>query len=385
MFYDGHFLIMLDKIVNTEINYHLGENNLKQVLQPALRTSQGRALVVVDRQVWLNQEKYIREAFSDTKAFFYEFCGGETHKNLYEIQKIYQAALVSGADRSMPVIAIGGGVTGDMAGFVAATFMRGLPLIQVPSSLLAMIDSSVGGKNGFDLPEGKNLVGTFYNPQLIIADTSFLRTLPEKEWTNGFAEIIKTALLNTESLLEKIEAYCVQYLNYANDHNNEFSLSQKIITIYKDKNFLKYLIEASVKTKISLIMSDPFDLGKERYKLNLGHTFAHSLEVSSDYKLAHGQAVAIGIIGALLLSDSLKILEEPIIARMKRLVCFWGLPAAIPQGLEWEKFAKNLSSDKKRKGGRNVFVLPLAEGKIIQSADVDLSHIKRVFDSLSVA
>lgn len=376
---------MFDKIVNAETNYHLGENNLKQALQPILHTSQGRALVVVDRQVWLKQENYIRQAFSGTKAFFYEFCGGETHKNLCEIQKIYQAALAIEADRSMPIIAIGGGVTGDMAGFVAATFMRGLPLIQVPTSLLAMVDSSVGGKNGFDLPEGKNLIGTFYDPQLIVADTNFLQTLPEKEWTNGLAEIIKTALLDTKSLLEKIEAFCDQYLDYGNDHKNELSLSQKIITLYENKHFLEYLIESSVKTKISLISSDHFDLGKERYKLNLGHTFAHSLEVSFGYKLAHGQAVAIGIICALLLSDSLKILEEPIIARMKRLVCFWGLPVAIPQGLEWEKFAKNLSSDKKRKCGRNVFVLPLAKGKIVQSVDVDLSYIKRVFDSLSVA
>ena len=376
---------MLDKIIDTKVNYHLGKNNLKQVLQPILQISQGRALVVVDRQVLLKQKSYIQQAFSDSQAFFYEFCGGETHKNLCEIQKIYQAALEAKVDRSTPIIAIGGGVTGDMTGFVAATFMRGLPFVQVPTSLLAMVDSSIGGKNGFDLPEGKNLIGTFYNPQLIVADTNFLQTLPEKEWTNGFAEIIKTALLNTESLLEKIEAFCAQYLNYGNNHNNEFSLKQKIITIYENIEFLNHLIESSVKTKISLISSDPFDLGKERYKLNLGHTFAHSLEVSSGYKLAHGQAVAIGIIYALLLADSLKILEEPIIARMKRLICFWGLPAAIPQGLEWEVFAKNLSSDKKRKCGRNVFVLPLSKGKVIQSAEVDLSHIKRVFDSLSVA
>ncbi len=376
---------MLDKIIDTKVNYHLGESNLRQVLQPILQTSQGRALVVVDKQVWLKQKKYIQQAFADSQAYFYEFCGGETHKNLYEVQKIYQVALEAKADRSTPIIAIGGGVTGDMTGFVAATFMRGLPFVQVPTSLLAMVDSSVGGKNGFDLPEGKNLIGTFYNPQLIVADTNFLQTLPEKEWTNGFAEIIKTALLNTESLLEKIEAFCAQHLNYGNDHNNDFSLSQKIITIYKNREFLNYLIESSVKTKISLISSDPFDLGKERYKLNLGHTFAHSLEVSSGYDLAHGQAVAIGIIYALLLADSLKILEEPIIARMKRLICFWGLPAAIPQGLKWEVFAKNLSSDKKRKCGRNVFILPLSEGKVIQSTEVDLSHIKRVFDSLSVA
>ncbi len=379
------FLPMLDKIIDTKVNYHLGESNLRQALQPILQISQGRALVIVDKQVWLKQKNYIQQAFADSQAYFYEFCGGEIHKNLYEVQKIYQAALEAKVDRSTPIIAVGGGVTGDMTGFVAATFMRGLPFIQVPTSLLAMVDSSVGGKNGFDLPEGKNLIGTFYNPQLIVADINFLQTLPEKEWTNGFAEIIKTALLSTESLLKKIEAFCIQYLDYGNDHNNDFSLDQKIITIYKNREFLYYLIESSAKTKISFISSDPFDLGKERYKLNLGHTFAHSLEVSSGYNLAHGQAVAIGIIYALLLADSLKILEEPIIARMKRLICFWGLPAAIPQGLEWEVFAKNLGSDKKRKCGRNVFILPLSEGKVIQSTEVDLSHIKRVFDSLSVA
>lgn len=374
---------MLDKIINTEVNYHLGEDNLRSTLAPIWPTSQGRALVVVDQQVWLKQEEYLREAFSDSQAVFYKFCGGEKHKNLSEIQKIYQAMLEAKVDRSVPVIAIGGGVTGDLVGFASATFMRGLPLIQVPTSLLAMVDSSLGGKNGFDLPEGKNLIGTFYNPKLIVADIKFLPTLPEREWANGFAEIIKTALLNTDSLLKNIELFCERYFDYRNNHNNDFSLSQKIITIYKDKNFLYNLIESSVKTKISLISSDKFDLGKERYKLNLGHTFAHSLEVSSGYKLAHGEAVAIGIMGALLLADSLGILEEPIITRMKKLICFWGLPTAIPQGLEWEEFAKNLGSDKKRQKGRNVFVLPLSEGKVIQSAEVDLSHIKRVFDSLS--
>ncbi len=376
---------MLDEIVDIEANYHLGETNLEQLLQPILHKSQGKAFIIIDSQVLHKQGNYIQKIFSNSRAVFYEFCGGEKNKNLAEIQRIYQAMLAAEVDRSAPVISIGGGVTGDMAGFAAATFMRGLPFIQVPTSLLAMVDSSVGGKNGFDLPEGKNLIGTFYNPQIIIADTNFLQTLPEKEWANGFAEIIKTALLNTESLLKELETFCKEYFYHGNDYNNELSLSQKIVTIYKDKKFLKHLIKSSVKTKISFVVSDPFDLGKERYKLNLGHTFAHSLEVSSDYKLAHGQAVAIGIICALLLSDSLGILEEPIIARMKKLICFWGLPVAIPQGLKWEKFVKNLGSDKKRKGGHNVFVLPLSEGKAVQSAEVNLSHVKRVFDSLSVA
>ena len=198
------FLPMLDKIIDTKVNYHLGESNLRQALQPILQISQGRALVIVDKQVWLKQKNYIQQAFADSQAYFYEFCGGEIHKNLYEVQKIYQAALEAKVDRSTPIIAVGGGVTGDMTGFVAATFMRGLPFIQVPTSLLAMVDSSVGGKNGFDLPEGKNLIGTFYNPQLIVADINFLQTLPEKEWTNGFAEIIKTALFRV--FFQKVSA-----------------------------------------------------------------------------------------------------------------------------------------------------------------------------------
>lgn len=378
-------LDMFNKVIDTEVNYHLGQANLKPALQSILQLSQGKAFVVIDKQVWEKQENYIKEAFSGAQAVFYKFCGGEKNKNLAEIQKIYEAMLEAKTDRSIPTIAIGGGITGDMTGFAASTFMRGTPFIQVPTSLLAMVDSSVGGKNGFDLPKGKNLVGTFYNPKRIIADINFLQTLPENEWSNGFAEILKTALLDTGSLLKKLEGFCQQNFNHSNNHNSEISLSDKIITIYNDKNFITNLIESSVKTKIFIVSSDPFDLGKERYKLNLGHTFAHSLEVSCDYKLAHGQAVAIGIICALLLSDSLKILEEPIIARMKRLICFWGLPTTIPQGLEWEEFAKNLNSDKKRQGGRNVFVLPLSEGKVIQSSDVDLSHIKKVFDSLSVA
>ncbi|MGM9998382.1 MAG: 3-dehydroquinate synthase [Candidatus Bruticola sp.] len=368
------------------INYHLGENILANLLQPILKRSRGRAFVIVDDNVGRLQKNYLLESFKNSQAFFYTVSGGEKSKNLGEIKKIYDSMLEYGTDRSVPVIAVGGGVVGDISGLAASTFMRGLPFVQVPSSLLAMVDSSIGGKNGVDLPEGKNLVGSFYNPELIVADLTLLRTLPAIEWSNGLAELIKTSLVSHRPFFKDIEKFCTEgYFEEKHNVLRTLSLNDKLSELGRNKKMLCSWIISAVNSKAAIVSADPFDLEGERYKLNLGHTFAHSLEVTSNYSLAHGQAVSIGIICALLLADSLGILEEDLIWRMKETLSFWGLPVIIPHGLDWEKFAGNLRSDKKRKNGHPVFVVPVAEGKTVLCGEVSPAKIKEVFISCSAA
>ncbi|MGM9991276.1 MAG: 3-dehydroquinate synthase [Candidatus Bruticola sp.] len=366
-----------------KLNYHLGENILADLLQPILERSQGRAFVIVDNNVMQLQKSYILEPFRNSQAVFYIISGGEKAKNLGEISKIYDSMLEHGIDRSVPVIAIGGGVVGDISGLAASTFMRGLPFVQVPSSLLAMVDSSVGGKNGVDLPEGKNLIGSFYNPELIVADLTLLRTLPVLEWSNGLAELIKTSLISRSPFFKDIEKFCINGRLAKKDCEGVLSLTDKFLMLSGSQERLCRWIISAVNSKAAIVAADPLDLGGERYKLNLGHTFAHSLEVCSNYSIVHGQAVSIGIICAFHLADSLGILEEDLILRIKRTLSFWGLPVKIPNGIVWEKFVRNLRLDKKIKNGFNVFVVPVSEGKTVLCSEVDLSKIKEVFNSCS--
>src|SRR5687767_12176567 len=202
---------------------------------------------------------------------------GEQHKHAGTIQAMYDGLLAQGADRHTLIAALGGGVIGDMAGFVAATFMRGVALIQVPTSLLAMVDSGIGGKTGYDVPQGKNLIGAFKDPLAVFADTSTLRTLPEVEFRCGMAEAIKSALIGDPALLDALETHGADPIDE--------------------------VIRRAAGVKIAIVNEDRTEQGIRAY-LNLGHTFAHPLETISGYSWRHGEAVGLGLLAAAQLSEA---------------------------------------------------------------------------------
>ncbi|HML23950.1 MAG TPA: 3-dehydroquinate synthase [Aggregatilinea sp.] len=254
---------------------------------------------------------------------------GEQYKTLDTMHTLYDGLLANGADRGSVVIALGGGVVGDMAGFAAASFMRGIALIQAPTSLLAMVDSSLGGKVGVDLPQGKNLVGAFKDPLAVFADTSTLATLPEVEFRCGLAEAVKSALIGDPELLEHIEANGPQPV--------------------------EWIIERAASVKIDLVQRDRLEGGPRAF-LNLGHTFGHAVEQASHYAWRHGEAVALGTVAAARLSETLDLCGPGLAERVENVFRMVGLPVRY-SGLTPEQIWGAMSHDKKWHGGAATFVL----------------------------
>ena len=258
---------------------------------------------------------------------------GEAHKNLETVTSIYDEMLALGADRDTTLIALGGGVLGDIAGYVAATYMRGLRLIQVPTTLLAMVDSSVGGKVGVDLPQGKNLIGAFKQPEAVLVDTDVLESLPPLQWRCGMAEVIKHGLISRPALLDNA---------------------------MREKVNLANLLRQAIRVKVEVVQEDPFEQGI-RAHLNLGHTFGHAIEKVTQYRVPHGEAVAIGICKAAQLSRNRGMIAEQLVGKVISTFASIGLPVDID--LEPEEWYAAMSTDKKWKAGKSRFVLLKALGE----------------------
>jgi shikimate kinase/3-dehydroquinate synthase len=265
---------------------------------------------------------------------------GEEYKTLDTVAGLYDQFLEGGLDRSCAVISLGGGVTGDIAGFAAATFMRGVPFVQVPTTLLSMIDASVGGKVGVDLPRGKNLAGAFKQPALVIVDPGVLATLPAEEVRSGMSEAIKHGIISAPDLFAELES---PHLGA----QLPMSVSQ---------------LKQALEVKIQIVEGDPFEQGC-RAVLNLGHTVAHALERLSDYGLRHGEAVAIGMVAAARISAELGRAEPSLAGCIEAALAAWDLPVHCPPfgiGDIWEAMAH----DKKRRGRSLRWVLPHAVGHV---------------------
>ena len=253
---------------------------------------------------------------------------GERYKNLNTVEMLYGDLVACGADRKTTLIALGGGVVGDAAGFVAATYMHGIRLIQIPTTLLSMVDSSVGGKVGVDLPQGKNLVGAFKQPEMVLIDPDALATMPQQEWRCGMAEVTKHGLLADEGLLDPSL--------HALDHAAE-------------------LVRRAVQVKVDIVQQDPFE-ENIRAHLNLGHTFAHAIEQVTRYAWPHGEAVGVGLLAAAKLSHQLRLCDPSLVSRVDDVLAQTGLPRSIV-GLDPEAIYAAMSTDKKWKDGRSRFVL----------------------------
>ncbi len=326
---------------------------------PALlreRGLHGDVVIVSDEHVAPHWARPLLDAFAqaDVRAALVTLPPGEAHKNLASIARLYDEFLAAGLDRSGLVLALGGGVIGDMAGFAAATYLRGVRFVQMPTSLLAMVDSSVGGKTGVDLPQGKNLVGAFKQPELVIIDPDLLSTLPPEEFRNGLAEVIKHGIIEDARLFAQLEG--------------------------DGPASMESMIARALRVKIGVVQRDPFEHG-ERAHLNLGHTFGHAIERVSRYAIPHGQAVGLGLIAAARLAAARGLCSPELPQRVERVVTRLGLPASL-SGYDPRAIVAAMSTDKKRKRGKVRFVLPRAIGDVDVYDDVSEAEALAAVQSL---
>ena len=281
---------------------------------------------------------------------------GETSKAVGVASDLWQRLLALGVDRRTVIVAVGGGVVGDLAGFVAATFARGLAFVQVPTTLLAQVDSSVGGKVGINLPGAKNMVGAFWQPELVWIDTAVLSTLPEREYRAGLAEVVKYGVI--------LDA---DFFAYLESHVGELTA--------RDAAVLETVIVRSCRLKADVVEADERETTGARAALNYGHTFGHALEAVTGYgSLLHGEAVAIGMVAAARLSRRLQLLGAEAVERQEKLLAALGLPVAVP-AVDHEAVLAAMQHDKKVAHGRLRFVLARSIGKVeviegVEPADV---------------
>lgn len=287
---------------------------------------------------------------------------GEENKTLEAVYDIYKKLIEYKLDRNSTLIALGGGVVGDISGFAAATYMRGINFVQIPTSLLAQADSSVGGKTGVDFDGHKNAVGAFYQPKLVFMNVNTIKTLPAREISAGLAEVIKHGIIMDEE-------YC-EYLSY-NAH--------KIFAF--DENVLQFLAKRNCSIKGQVVEQDERE-DDLRAVLNLGHTIGHAIETAQNFELLHGECVAIGIVGAFRLSFYMDILPETVIENVKAILVKLGLPVSLP-GMDVEKVYQQIFYDKKVKDNRLKFVLPRRIGEVFQCTIEDTELLKKVLNDLA--
>jgi len=283
-----------------------------------------------------------------------EIPDGERFKTLETVRTVYDQLIDARLERRSVIFALGGGVVGDVAGFAAATFMRGVPFVQLPTTLLAMVDASIGGKVAVDHPHGKNLIGAFKQPLAIIADTGTLASLPDAELRAGMAEVVKHAVIGDPGLFELLE----------NDpHPFPFPAREKSSWLTR-----------AIQVKLELVARDPYEQ-QERAKLNLGHTFGHALEQLSNYEMRHGDAVAMGLVCAARLAARRNVCDDALAVRIEHLLRTIGLPTHVPHEMSASAIVSAMAADKKRIGAQLRLVLPRALGSVIVVDDVTESEI----------
>ena len=286
---------------------------------------------------------------------------GEQHKNLDWANAVYTALLINAFDRRSPLVALGGGVIGDLAGFAAATYMRGVPFIQVPTTLLAMVDSSVGGKTGVNHPMGKNMIGAFYQPKLVLLDTDVLSSLPKEEFLSGMAEVIKYGVIWDHELFAFLEK------------NRE-----KILA--REQGPLVHIISRSCEIKADVVCKDERE-GGLRAILNFGHTIGHAVETLENYTMRHGEAVAIGMVYAARLAHRLAYCDARVPARLEALLAAYGLPASLAvleDRPSPNQLLDALQVDKKAERGKVRFILPKRIGEVVITKEWDERELREL-------
>lgn len=287
-----------------------------------------------------------------------QFLRGEASKTLQTVADLASRLAKKGFGRKDGLIALGGGVTGDITGFLAASYMRGIPFVQIPTSLLAQVDSSVGGKTGVDIPEGKNLIGAFYQPKAVYIDIHVLSTLPQEELRSGIAEVIKYGIIRD-----------LEFLNFLEDNH------QKILDL--DPEVIKKTIHTCCAIKSEIVAADEREADLRRI-LNFGHTIGHAVEAASDFSILHGNAVAIGMVAAARISVAKGLLTNDEVERIRLIIKNFGLPTEVPESLSRESIKGYLLTDKKTVSGRVFYVLPTSIDRIIITDEVSDKQVDDV-------
>lgn len=345
----------------TDKNYqiYIGSDLLRQFGYQLRQVVDGDRVVMVTNPVVnrlygnLLKQSLLNYGFEVTVL---EIPEGEEQKSLQNVSKLYSELSNCNAERSTPILALGGGITGDLTGFVAATYLRGVPFIQIPTTLLAQVDSSIGGKVAVNYNQFKNKIGAFYQPKLVVSDIVTLHTLPAREFASGMAEIIKHAVIWDKNLFDYIEE----------------NLDR--IKAFNDNVVVEELVFRAIKIKAKIIEQDEKDLDL-RNILNYGHTIGHAIETLSEFKLKHGEAVAIGMVAAGRISNKMGMLSKKDLYRMKDVLEKTGLVTKAPE-VDIAQLIEIMKHDKKVLAGKIRFVLLNSIGKAIMSDIVPLSLVE---------
>jgi 3-dehydroquinate synthase len=321
------------------------------------------ALVVCDSNTQ-SHGRAVESALSaeNLRTGFATVPAGESSKCLTELSKLYDALYDLAADRKTCVVAVGGGVIGDLAGFAAATYNRGLPLIMVPTSLLAMVDSSVGGKTGINHPKGKNLIGSFHQPSGVWIDLAYLKTLPEREYLSGLAEVVKYGVILDAEFFDYLETNAKQVRD-------------------RKSGLLSHVVSRCCRLKADVVEKDEHETTGLRAVLNYGHTFAHAYETLAGYgTLLHGEAVAIGMMDAAKLAHRLGLIDANFVERQRTLLEALWLPTSPLAAYPTDELIAVMRRDKKAVGGKMRFILPTRLGEVKLFDDVPESLVRDVLE-----
>ena len=318
-------------------------------IQDYLTDSIGKVFIVSEERIW--QAHAASLAGVEAEVLFLP--GGEENKRLAPLEALAEQMVSAGADRSSVIVAFGGGIVTDMAGFLAAIFLRGIPVIQVPTTLLAQVDAAVGGKTGVNLISGKNLIGSFYQPQAVLIDPSLLATLPDREYRAGLYEVIKCGVIASPTLFELLR-------------------ERKDDVLARDAAIVDRFIAECVQIKAEVVSGDERESGRRRI-LNFGHTIGHAIEAETSYtRFLHGEAVAMGMKGAVYLGLSQETIGASDAAAILGLIEQYG-PVPSAEGISADKIFARLVNDKKTLQGRVHFVLPTGIGstEVVSGLDPD--------------
>jgi 3-dehydroquinate synthase len=277
---------------------------------------------------------------------------GEASKSVQTAERLWQQLLETNTDRQSVILAVGGGVVGDLAGFVAATYARGLQFVQVPTTLLAQVDSSVGGKVAINLPTAKNMIGAFWQPAAVLIDTRVLATLPPRDYRAGWGEVVKYAVIQD-----------AEFFGYLEQHVDGI--------LGRDDAVLRHVVARCCRHKADIVQEDEREQSGRRAILNYGHTFGHALEAATGYDtLLHGEAVAIGMLCASRLAESLQLVDRPFTVRQQQLLSALGLPVDVPP-VDVQRVVAAMQQDKKVSRGQIRFVLPVCLGRVELFGGID--------------
>lgn len=311
----------------------------------------GMVFVVTTADVWGLHGERLKRALGTRPHCVLFFPGGEPNKRLTQVEALADQMVEAGGDRSSIVIAFGGGIVGDLGGFLAAIFMRGIPVIQVPTTLLAQVDAAVGGKTGANLVNGKNLIGSFHQPLAVLIDPDVLKTLPEREYRAGLYEIVKSGIIRDAELFRVLD-------------------QQSASVLRQDAEVVESVIAGAVRIKAEVVTADERE-GDLRRILNFGHTFGHSLEAETKYeRFLHGEAVAWGMHAATYLAEKMGRVSAADAGAIHAVVAKYG-PIPQTDGIAGERLAARLKSDKKTVQGKIHFVLPVKIGEVAIVSGVD--------------